>query len=64
MRSLDEIREKFDALVLQRDALTNGSAARRLANHRVMALGWVLEHPKVPDLLLSKDTVDLLDCLS
>jgi hypothetical protein len=64
MKTLKEIRDKFDALVRQRDTLTDGSAARAMVNQRITALAWVIDHSDVPELLLSQDAADLFDCLA
>ena len=64
MKTQEEVRDKFDALIRQRDYLTNSSAARRTVNQRITALAWVLDNSQVPELLLAPGVVDLLDCLS
>jgi hypothetical protein len=53
----------FGKMVTQRDGCTKGSAAHEVLNQRVRALAWVLDHPKVPGILLEQAAIDLLDCV-
>jgi hypothetical protein len=64
MRSEARVREKFHALVDQRDECTKGSAAYKILDERIVALAWVINHPKVRELLLTDDVFALLDCVS
>ena len=64
MRDNKEIKAKFDELVAQRDACDKHSAARKMLNNRVLALGWVLNHPKVPEIKLSDEAILIYDCVS
>lgn len=63
IRSEDEIKAKFDELVLQRDKCKKGSAGRRILNDNVRALAWVLHHPGVPELGFDEQTRELLNDL-
>jgi len=64
MRSEAEVRAAFDDLVRQRDESPKGSTARDTANQRVMALAWVLHHPKVDTIIFTQQALDLYKCLS
>lgn len=63
MRTEEEIRLKFDELVEQRDSCTEGSSARRILNHRLQGLAWVIKHPDMPDIAFTQATLNLLDCV-
>jgi len=59
-----QIVAKFDELVEQRDKAEPYSAARKMLNERVRALGWVLQHPEVSELTLTSEAFDIYNCLS
>jgi hypothetical protein len=64
MKTESAIRETFDRLVTLRDEAPRGSAARNVLNQRIITLAWVLERSEVPSLMMSRNTLELLACLS
>ncbi|MHC4117569.1 MAG: hypothetical protein ACYSWO_08675 [Planctomycetota bacterium] len=63
MKTEEEIRAKFYGLVVQRDCATQGSTAWSMLNQRIIALGWVLDHPKVDEIIMDDDAFKILDCV-
>lgn len=64
MKTESEVRKEFDALIVQRDSCTEGSAARKMLAQRILAIGWVIEHPKVESIRMDVNTLSFLDCLT
>lgn len=64
MRTEAEIKAAFNALLDQRDASERGTAAWEMTNQRMTALAWVLQNPKVPQIVLSEQGLRFFNCLS
>ena len=62
-RSEEEVRSELRRLFEQRDAVAENPTARQKVNDRIAALAWVLQHEKVPTLVLSDEAVAFLECL-
>lgn len=63
MRTEQEIKEMFEAMIAQRDKCEKHSTAYDILNYRLQALAWVRGHAKVKTLCIAGPALSMLNCV-